>query len=315
VLEWDRNEKISTTLWARAHLLPQRSSKSLCSVDGTCMTPHASAGTSQFKDNFKTLWNEKSARLLPHRNLPPPPSEPSSTTAAPRRRGACNVTAPPSHLRGALWKLEKKLHASGERELTSLLPHSHNSPCSGQSTCTRPQSSAKASKFKQTHKICVKKNQRGPLPHLNPPPSPDGAVVHDGSFVGAGDWNATEPPANAHDRTKFNNWNFTSKLFSRNQEQGACSMSIQPTSGWSCHVRWHTRRGRRYGSRQHSYLVRKHLGSKLKSNLSECSYLHSSIRCRIRTLLPDSYQRSTICDKKLIEIISLSQCRHTWTKT
>jgi hypothetical protein len=43
--------------------------------------------------------------------------------------------------------------------------------------------------------------------------------------------------ANAHDWTKFNNWNFTSKLFSRNQERGACSMSIQPTSGWSCRPR------------------------------------------------------------------------------
>jgi hypothetical protein len=50
---------------------------------------------------------------------------------------------------------------------------------------------------------------------------------------GRGDWNATEPPTNARDRTKFINWNFTSKLFSRNQERGACSMSIQPTSGWS----------------------------------------------------------------------------------
>jgi hypothetical protein len=58
---------------------------------------------------------------------------------------------------------------------------------------------------------------------------------------------------------------------------GACSMSIQPISGWSCRVRRHPRRGRRYGSRQYSYLVCKYLGSKLKSNLSECSYLHSSL--------------------------------------
>jgi hypothetical protein len=92
--------------------------------------------------------------------------------------------------------------------------------------------------------------------------------------------------ANARDRTKFNNWNFTSKLFSRNQEWGACSMSIQPTSGSSRRVRRHSRRGRRYGSRQYSYLVCKHLGSKLKSNLSECSYLYSSLRCRIHTSLP-----------------------------
>jgi hypothetical protein len=40
-------------------------------------------------------------------------------------------------------------------------------------------------------------------------------------------------PVNACDQTKFNNWNFTSKLFSRIQERGTCSMSIPPTSGRS----------------------------------------------------------------------------------
>jgi hypothetical protein len=212
---------------------------------------------------------------LPHHTLPPPPSKPLSTTAALRRQGACNTTTPPSHSQGALWKLEKKLHASGERELTSLPPHLHNSPCSRQSTCMRPQSSTKASKFKQIHKICAKKNQSGPLPHLNPPPPSTEPSYTTAPPWGRGDWNATEAPANARDQIKFNNWNFTSKLFSRNQERGACSMLIQPTSEWSRHVRWHPQRGRRYGSRQHSYLVRKHLGSKLKSNLSKCSYLHS----------------------------------------
>jgi hypothetical protein len=194
---------------------------------------------------------------------------------------------PSSHPRGALCKLETKLHASSERELTSLQPHSHNSPYSGQSTCMRPQSSAKASKFKQTHKICATKNQRSPLLHLNPPPPPTEPSCMTAPPWGRGDWNATKPAANASDQTKFNIWNFTSKLFSRNHAgAGACSMSIQPTSRWSRCVRRHPRRGQRYGLRQHSYLVRKHLGSKLKSNLSKCSYLHSSLQCRIRTLLP-----------------------------
>jgi hypothetical protein len=163
---------------------------SLCYVDGTCMTPHASTGIEMFQgkkikitNNNKNLFFVFSKKF----NLPPPPTKPSCTTAPP-------------------W--------------------------------------------------------------------------------GRGDWNAIEPPANTRDRTKFINWNFTFKLFSRNQERGACSISIQPTSGWNHRIRQHPQRGRRYGSRQHSYLVRKHLGSKLKSNLSECSYLHSLLQCRIRTSLP-----------------------------
>jgi hypothetical protein len=124
------------------------------------------------------------------------------------------------------------------------------------------------------------------LKHFNSPASMDEPLCTTARPWGRGDWNAIEPPTNARDRTKFINWNFTCKLFLRNQKRGACSMSIQPTSGWSCCVQQHPRRGRRYGSRQHSYLVRKHLCSKLKSNLSECSYLHSSLRCRIRFSLP-----------------------------
>jgi hypothetical protein len=127
------------------------------------------------------------------------------------------------------------------------------------------------------------------LKHFNshaPMDEPSCTTAH---LWGPGDWNGIEPPTNARDRTKFINWNFTCKLFLRNQKRGACSMSIQPISRWSRRVRQHPRRGRtrrRYGSRQHSYLVRKHLCSKLKSNLSEWSYLHSSLRCRIRTSLP-----------------------------
>jgi hypothetical protein len=145
-----------------------------------------------------------------------------------------------------------------ERELTSFPPHSSESLCSVDGTCTTPHASVGTEMFQGKRFFIFyffSKKFQSPPPPTAPP-------------WRWGDWNATEPPANACDRIKFISWNFTSKLFSRNQEQGACSMSIQPTSGWSRCIRWHPRRGQRYGSRQHSYLVRKHLGSKLKSNLS-----------------------------------------------
>jgi hypothetical protein len=34
---------------------PQHSSESLCSVDGTCMTPHASTGTEMFQGKKKKI--------------------------------------------------------------------------------------------------------------------------------------------------------------------------------------------------------------------------------------------------------------------
>jgi hypothetical protein len=123
----------------------------------------------------------------------------------------------------------KKYLPPYERELTSFPPRSSESLCSMDGTCTMPHTSAGTKMFQGIFFIFFSKK-------FNPPLPPTELSCTTAPPWGWGDWNVTEPPANARDRTKFINWNFTSKLFSRNQERGACSMSIQPTSGWSHRV-------------------------------------------------------------------------------
>jgi hypothetical protein len=133
-------------------------------------------------------------------------------------------------------------------------------------------SSSKSTKY-------VKQKSARPLPHLNPPPLPTELSCTTAPPWGQGDWNATEPPANTRDQTKFNNWNFISKLFSRKHARAgglAACQSNPPLDGAVVYDDIHIEgRGMDCGNIH-----------KLKSNLSECSYLHSLLRCRIRTSLP-----------------------------
>jgi hypothetical protein len=130
-------------------------------------------------------------------------------------------------LRECLNEIEmKKYLPPYKRELISIPPHSSESLYSVDGTCTTPHTSVGIEMFQGKKKKKFKKNS------IPPPPSTEPSCTTAPPW-GRGDWNAIEPPANARNRTKFINWNFTSKLFSRNQERGACSMSIQPTFGWN----------------------------------------------------------------------------------
>jgi hypothetical protein len=126
-------------------------------------------------------------------------------------------------LRECLNEIEiKKYLPPCERELTSFPPRSSKTLSSVDGTCTMPHASTGIEMFQGKKKI--QKNFNPPLPPTEP-------LCTMAPSWGRGDWNATELPANARNRTKFINWNFTSKLFLRNQEWGAYSMSIQPTFG------------------------------------------------------------------------------------
>jgi hypothetical protein len=67
---------------------PQRSSESLCSMDGTCTTPHALARTEMFQGKKKKIW----LVALLRSNPPAPMEEPSCTTAASGEGWDCSVS-------------------------------------------------------------------------------------------------------------------------------------------------------------------------------------------------------------------------------
>jgi hypothetical protein len=172
----------------------------------------------------------------------------------------------------------KKYLPPCERELTSFPPCSSESLDSMDGTCTIPHASAGTEMFQGYFILFyfIQKKFNPPLPRR---------LLCGGGGIGTRQSLQPTHVIELNSSIGILLPSYSREIRSRGRG-GGCSMSIQPTSGWSCRVRRHPRRGRGYGLWQHSYLVRKHLGSKLKSNLSECSYLHSSLRCRIHTSLP-----------------------------